>query len=104
MSFEAITDIAKAEDAAKNAVEFAQAQAKQMLSDAEQQGKARMAELEKKAADELSKLKEMTDKKSLDEAADLAKAAEGIIAELKSAAGEKIEEAAKIVVERIVMS
>ena len=55
MSFEAITDIAKAEDAAKNAVEFAQAQAKQMLSDAEQQGKARMAELEKKAADELSK-------------------------------------------------
>ena len=40
MSFDAITGIAQAEDAAKVAVQYAQAQAKQMLADAESEGKA----------------------------------------------------------------
>ena len=40
MSFDAITSIAQAEDAAKVAVQYAKAQAKQMLADAEAAGKA----------------------------------------------------------------
>ena len=40
MSFDAITGIAQAEDAAKVAVQYAQAQAKQMIADAEAEGTA----------------------------------------------------------------
>ena len=40
MSFDAITGIAQAEDAANVAVQYAQAQAKQMIADAEAEGKA----------------------------------------------------------------
>ena len=46
MSFDAITSIAQAEDAAKVAVQYARAQAKQMLADAKQV----RAELDKKKA------------------------------------------------------
>ena len=58
MAFDAITSIAQAEDAAKVAVQYAQAQAKQMLADAEVQGKAEIDAAVARAEKELRTLQQ----------------------------------------------
>lgn len=104
MSFDAIASIAQAEDAAKVAVSYAEAQGRQMIADAEAAGKASIEAAVKKAEAELGELKKRSDAKSLDEAAKLSQSVQGRKADLRAAAEEKLEAAAKLVVERIVNS
>ena len=102
MSFEAITSIAQAEEAAKVAVAYAQQQAKQMIADAEAKGKESVAEAVKKAENELLQLKKKTEEK----ASESAEILYGEVGEKKSAlramAESKLDEAANLIVERIV--
>ena len=102
MAFDAITSIAQAEDAAKVAVQYAQAQAKQMLADAEAQGKAEIDAAVARAEKELRTLQQKSDAKSVEDAKKLLGEMETKKAVLKAGAEAKLEAAASLVVERIV--
>ena len=104
MSFDAITGIAQAEDAAKVAVQYAQAQAKQMAADAESEGKASVEAAIARADRELGALKQKSDEKSIADAKQMLKALETKKTVLRSAAQAKLDTAAALVVERIVSS
>ena len=80
MSFDAITSIAQAEDAAKVAVQYARAQAKQMLAD----------------------LRKKSDEKSVSDAKKLRRELDTKKAILRAGAESKLEAAATLVAERIV--
>ena len=102
MSFEAITSITQAEEAAKVAVQYAEAQAKQMLADAEAAGKAEIEANIKKAESELVKLREKADEKSAEAAGILGGRVADRKSALREAAQAKLDDAAALVVERIV--
>ena len=102
MSFDAITGIAQAEDAAKVAVQYAQAQAKQMAADAESAGRASIEEAIARADREIATLRQKSDEKSIADAKQMLKALETKKTVLRSAAQKKMDAAAAIVVERIV--
>ena len=102
MAFDAITSIAQAEDAAKVAVQYAQAQAKQMIADAGTQGKAEIDAAVARAEKELRTLQQKSDAKSVEDARKLLSEMETKKAVLKAGAEAKLEAAASLVVERIV--
>ena len=102
MSFDAITGIAQAEEAAKVAVQYAKAQAKQMLSDAESTGKAGVEAAIARAEKELAALKQKSDAKSVEDATKLLAEIEKQKTQLRSQANAKLTAAATLVVERIV--
>ena len=104
MSFEAIDAITKAEREAKQIVADAEARARQMIADAERNGKAAVTEASEKAERELAALKKQSDSKSMDEANSLSNEIENKKATLTVKAEARIEEAADMVVERIVNS
>ena len=104
MSFDAISGIAQAEDAAKVAVQYAQAQARQMLADAEAQGKAGIEAAVAKAEKELRTLQQKSDMKSVEDARKLLSEVETKKAVLQAGAEAKLEAAAALVAERIVKS
>ncbi len=102
MSFDAITSIAQAEDAAKVAVQYAQAQAKQMVADAEAAGKAAVEAAAVKADKELESLKKKSSAKSVEDAKKMLETLETKKSVLRAGAEAKLSSAATLVVERIV--
>ena len=102
MSFDAITGIAQAEDAANVAVQYAQAQAKQMLADAESEGKAEIDAAVARAEKELRVLRQKSDAKSVEDAKKLLNELETKKAVLKAGAEAKLNTAASLVAERVV--
>ena len=102
MSFDAITGIAQAEDAAKVAVQYAQAQAKQMLADAESEGKAEIDAAVARAEKELRVLRQKSDAKSVKDAKKLLNELETKKAVLQAGAEAKLDAAASLVAERVV--
>ena len=102
MSFDAITGIAQAEDAAKVAVQYAQAQAKQMLADAETEGKAEVDAAVAKAEMELRALQQKSDAKSVEDAKKLLNELETKKAVLQAGAEARLDAAASLVAERVV--
>lgn len=102
MSFDAITSIAQAEDAAKVAVQYAKAQAKQMLADAETAGKASVDASVVRAEKELDELRLKSDEKSVSDAKKLRRELDAKKAFLRAEAQAKLEAAAALVAERIV--
>ena len=102
MSFEAITSISQAENAAEVAVSYVESQAKQMIADAENAGKAAVAKAVEKAEREIAELRRQSAAKSELEAGELNNTVENRKAGLRAAAEAKLTEAATLVVERIV--
>ena len=102
MSFEAITSITEAEAQAKAAVAAAEAQARQMLADAETAGKAVLEAAGVKAESELAELRRKTEEKSRAQTDELAQVLDGRKSALRAKAESKLEEAAALIVERIV--
>ena len=102
MSFDAITSIAQAEDAAKVAVQYSRAQAKQMFADAEAAGKASIESSVVRAEKELDELKQKADEKSVNDAKKLRRELDTKKAILRAAAESRLEAAATLVAERIV--
>ena len=102
MSFEAITSVTRAEAEAKAAVAAAEAKARQLLSDAEAAGKAAVEAAAAKAESELKELRRRTEEKSAEESRELSETLRGREAQLRAQAGPKLEEAAALIVERIV--
>lgn len=101
MSFDAITSIAQAEDAAKVAVQYAQAQAKQMLADAEAEGKGEIDAALARAEKELRALRQKSDAKSVEDAKKLLNELETKKAVLQAGAEARLDAAAALVVERV---
>ena len=104
MSFEAITSIAGAEAAAKAAVAGAEAKARQMLSDAQGAGKLAIEAACAKADEELQELNRQAAEKAVAQAAVISGELETKKAALRARAETRLEEAATLVVERIVNS
>lgn len=104
MSYEAITSVTQAEAEAKITVQNAEAKAKQMLADAENAGKAAIEAACAKAESELQELRARAGEKAVNEAGDLSKDMENRKAALRAIAEAKLEQAATLVVERIVNS
>ena len=102
MSFEAITSVTAAEAEAKATIAAAEAQARQMLADGESAGKAAVEGAAAKAGSELKELKRRTEEKSARDARELAGTLQGRDKQLREQAGPKLEEAAALIVERIV--
>ena len=102
MSFDAITGIAQAEDAAKVAVSYARAQAKQMEADAEKAGEKAVAAALEKAESELNRLREQSRIKAEQDSKTLTGKMETKKAVLRAAAEARMDKAAMIVAERIV--
>ncbi len=102
MSFEAITSVTRAEAEAKAAVAAAEAKAKQLLAEAETAGKAAVEAASAKAESELRELRRRTEEKSALESRELAETLQGRQAQLRAQAEPKLEEAAALIVERIV--
>ena len=104
MSFEAITSIAQAEAEAKATVAAAEAKAKQLLAEAETAGKAAVEAANAKADSELAELRRQADEKAMTEAEGLSKETENKKAALRVKTEARLENAAALVVERIVNS
>lgn len=104
MSFEAITSIAQAEAEAKAAVAAAEVKARQMLADADAAGKAAVEAACSKAVEELAELSRQAKEKAVGDAQTLAGELENQKAVLRSRAETRLDQAASLVVERIVNS
>ena len=102
MAFDVITGIAQAEDAAKTAVQYAQAQANKMIAEARAEEKTTLEAALAKAENELRVLKEKSDEKSIEDAKRLRKTLETKKAVLRAGAEARLDAAAKLVAERIV--
>ena len=104
MSFEALANITQAEADAKAAVVQAEAKARQMVADAFAAGKAAVEAALAKADGELEQLRRQADEKAMAAAGGLSGELESQKAVLCALADEKLDQAATLVVERIVNS
>lgn len=104
MSTEAISDVTRAEAAAKATVAAAEAKAKQMLADAENAGKAAVDAARSKAESELAQLRTRAGEKAVQDAGGLSKELEAKKDQLRAKAQARLDDAATLVVERIVNS
>lgn len=104
MSFEAIASITQAEAEAKAAVAAAQARAKALVSEAEAAGKAAVEAAEAKAESELGELRRQADDRARSDARALSGDTENSKAALRARAEARLDQAASLVVERIVKS
>ena len=104
MSFEAITSITGAEAAAKATIAGAELKAKQMLADAQSAGKLAVEAAGKKAEGELQELNRQAADKARADAETVSGELENRKAALRARAEARLEEAATLVVERIVNS
>lgn len=102
MTFEAIRSIAQAEAEAKQMLQDADARSRQMLQDAEKEGKAAIETARSMAAGECDKIRnealETADRKA--KAAD--RSTEDEKTRLREAAMSKMDEAADLVIEKII--
>ena len=104
MSFEAISNITQAEAQAKATRAGAEARAKQLAADAESAGKLAVDAAVAKAETELQELSRQVNDKAKQESERLAADLENQKAALRARAEGKLDEAAALVVERIVNS
>ena len=104
MSFEAIKGISDAEVLGKAKVTEAEAKAKQMLADAEAAGRAALEAARSRADNELKLLREKAEKQTAEKTAALESEMLAEADGLRRAAEQKLEDAAALVVERIVGS
>ena len=104
MSFEAIKGISDAEVLGKAKVAEAEAKARQMLADAESAGKAALDAAKSRADSELKALREKADRQTAEKTAALDGEILAEAEQLRRAAEQKLEDAAALVVERIVGS
>ena len=104
MSFEAISNITQAEAAAKATLAGAETRAKQLAADAESAGKLAVDAAIAKAEAELQELSRQVNDKAKQESERLAADLENQKAVLRTRAESKLDEAAALVVERIVNS
>ena len=104
MSFEAISNITQAEAEARAAVAGAELRARQLAEDAENAGKLAVEAALEKAGEELAELSRQVDEKAKAQAETLAAQLENQKAALRAKAGGKLDQAAALVVERIVNS
>ena len=104
MSFEAIKGISDAEVQGKAKVAEAEARARQMLVDAEGAGKAALDAARSRADSELKLLREKAEKQTAEKTAALDGEMLAEADRLRRAAELKLEDAAALVVERIVGS
>ena len=104
MSFEAINSITQAEAEARAAVAGAELRARQLAEDAENAGKLAVEAALEKAGEELAELSRQVDAKAQAQAQELAAQLENQKAALRAKAGGKLDQAAALVVERIVNS
>lgn len=102
MSFEAIASIAKAEEAARQAVLDAETEARKLIAEAEADGKAAVNAALKSAEEQLSSRKIASEAKSAEQLSKLSEETENEKAALRKAAEARLEAAAALVVERIV--
>ncbi len=102
MSFEAITSVKTAEAEAKAAIAAAELRAKQMLADAESAGRAAVEAAAARAESELKELRRRTEEKSEQENLALADTLKGRESMLRAQAEPQLEQAAALIVERIV--
>lgn len=102
MSFDAVTGIAQAENAAKVAVDYAGARAKQLIAEAEEAGKQSVTAACEKAESELKQLRCQAEAKAEDDAVKARGKIENKKAVLRAAAEARLNAAASLVVERIV--
>ena len=104
MSFEAVSNIAQAEAQAKVTVAEAESKAKQMLADADTAGKLAIDAACATAEEELTELSRQVSEKARAQAKDLSGELENQKAALRARAEGRLEQAAALVVERIVNS
>ena len=104
MSFEAIKSISDAEALGKVQIAEAEAKAKQMLADAETAGKAALEAASSRAESELKALREKAGLQTAEKTAALDGEIQAEAEQLRRKAEEKLNEAAALVVERIVGS
>ena len=104
MSFEAVSNIAQAEAQAKVTVAEAESKAKQMLADADTAGKLAIDAACAKAEEELKELSRQVSEKARAQVKGLSGELENQKAALRARAEERLEQAAALVVERIVNS
>ena len=104
MSFEAISNITQAEAEARAMVAGAEQRARQLAADAENAGKLAVEAAAAKAAEELAELSRQVDDKARAQAEAYAAELENKKAALRAKAGGKLDQAAALVVERIVNS
>jgi len=104
MSLEAIAAIREAEERAKKYKAEAGLQAKREVAAAEAAGKAAVEAARKKAIEELATLNAKADEKAKAEAMELAASTENRKASLRVRAESRLEQAADLIVERIVSS
>ena len=102
MSLEAIASVTAAESEARSAVLAAEQKARQMMADANAAGRASVEAAAAKADAELRELRRKAEAKYQSDAAEQAQVVEGRKAALRAQAGEKIAQAAALIVERIV--
>ena len=102
MSFEAIMSVKTAEAEAKAAIAAAELRAKQMLADAESAGRAAVEAAAARAESELKELRRRTEEKSEQENLALADTLKGRESMLRAQAEPQLEQAAALIVERIV--
>lgn len=104
MSFEALSSISQAEAQAKSEVVGAEARAKQLVADAESAGKLAVDAACEKAEAELAELGRQVNAKAKAQAEGLSAELDNQKAVLRSRAENRLEQAAALVVERIVNS
>ena len=102
MSLEAITSVTTAEQESKNAIAAAQTQARQLLADAQAAGKAALDAARAKADSELEQLRVKATEKSRTDGQALNTELEQERQALRRKAEARLEEAATLIVERIV--
>ena len=104
MSFEAISNITQAEAQAKTMIAGAETRGKQLAADAESAGKLSVDAAVAKAEAELQELSRQVNEKAKQDGERLAADLENQKAVLRARAESRLDEAAALVVERIVNS
>lgn len=102
MSFEAISSITEAEEAAKQTVADAEVKARQMIADAETEGKALVKKASEDASSERTELFDKAQGVILTNAQEIKKSSDDTVASLRHKAKANIDDAAKLIAERIV--
>ena len=104
MSLEAIKTITEAEEAARRLKAEAAAEAKRMIGEAKAAGQEALDAAEKKANEELRELRAKADEKATADAKELAAGTENKKAAMRVKAESRLDKAAQLIVERIVLS
>ena len=104
MTLEAINAISEAEENAKAAKASALALSKKLVSEAEENGKLAVEVAKKKADEEIRELKRKADEKAKEAAHELSRTTENRKASMLVRANSRSDQAASLVIERIVNS